>query len=173
VLQERWGGQFLNVAKAAQGSLVKFAKLSRQFRAFDDPVYKLTMLNAIMHTGSHVNEFADQPLPAIDYHLVRHAVRQGMVKPEASIATKLTEGILLEETEAQELRQACLDAYLRLSEETGLSGEVLDNKYWFNRNNCGDPPVCTNPETAEACPFLKSCEKHVQYGLPLEITRYY
>src|ERR1035437_5819615 len=59
-LQLSWNGQFLNVANAAHGSLTEFARLSKRFRAFDDPVYKLTMLNAIMHTGSGVNRFRAQ-----------------------------------------------------------------------------------------------------------------
>jgi hypothetical protein len=173
VLQAQWGGQFFNVVGAAHGSLTEFARLSSTMRAFDDPIFKLASLNSIMLSGSGVSAFRDQALPAIDYHLVRHALRQGMVKPSTEIAAKLIAGELLTESEGQALRDASLDAYLRLSERTGLSGEVLDNKYWFNRRNCGDPPVCTNPETAAQCPFLDACPRHVEFGLPLELTRYY
>jgi len=172
-LTQHYDGQFLNVAKESGNSLIDFARLSGQFRAFDDPVYKLTMLNAIMLSGSDVHPFADEPLPAIDYHLVRHAVRQGMVVPEPSLERKLKEGELLEAEEAQGLRQACLDAYLQLAKETGLSGEVLDNKYWHNRNICTDPPACIDPQAEKPCPFEAACEQHTSFGLPLEITRYY
>jgi hypothetical protein len=96
-----------------------------------------------------------------------------MVIPADEVANKLKAGELLDDEEAEGLRAATLDAYLQLSAQTGLSGEILDNKFWFNRNNCGDPPVCVNPETAAQCPFLDACERHVEYGLPLELTRYY
>ena len=172
-LQAKYDGQFMGVAQAARGSLVEFARLSEQFRAWDDPVFKLSSLNAIMLHDSGVSTFSDAALPAIDYHLVRHALRQGMVTPAPKIAAKLIAGELLSATEGQALRDASLDAYLRLSEQTGLSGAVLDNKYWFNRKNCGDPAVCENPETAAQCPFIDRCPRHVEYGLPLELTRYY
>jgi hypothetical protein len=172
-LREAYDGQFLNVAVAAGGSLIEFARLSGEFRAFDDPVFKLTMLNAIMLSGSEVSPFVDEPIPAIDYHLVRHAVRQGMVEPSEEVAAKMREGRLLEADEAEGLRQACLDAYLRLAEETGLSGEVLDNKFWHNRNICTDPPACIDPQAKAPCPFEPGCERRTGFGLPLELTRYY
>jgi hypothetical protein len=76
-LAESWDGRFYNVAEATDGSIVEFARLSADFRAFDDPILKLTMVNAIVHTGSGVYSFRDEPLPAIYYHLLRHALRQG------------------------------------------------------------------------------------------------
>lgn len=173
-LNDRWDGRFLNVARAADGSLTEFAALSAGFRAFDDPVVKLTMVNAIMHSGSQINPFVDEPLAAMDYHLVRHAVRQGIVEPDEPMAHKLREGQFLTTEEAQDLRQACLAAFLKLGEQSGLSGEVVDNLYWLNRNNCGDPPVCTDPATADRCPFESRCAKRTSFGLPLERdTRYY
>src|SRR5262249_20057558 len=66
-LQDSWGGLFYNVAQASQRSIVAFAQFSAEFRAFDDPIFKLTMVNAIVHSGSGVYEFRDEPLPAIDY----------------------------------------------------------------------------------------------------------
>jgi hypothetical protein len=153
--------------KRSGPSLETFMRLSEEFRAFDDPVRKLPSLNAIMLSGSGVHPFADEPLPAIDYHLVRHAVRQGMVTPSPHIASKMLNAELLTPEEGNELRLAVLDAFLQISQHTGLSGEVLDNKFWHNRNICGDPADCGR------CPFAASCEKHVSYGLPLELTRYY
>jgi hypothetical protein len=172
-LADSWGGLFYNVACASRGSIVEFARLSSTFRAFDDPLFKLTMVNAIVHSGSGVYLFRDEPLPAIDYHLLRHALRQGMVEPETFLEAKLREGRLLSEIEAYELRRVTLAVFLRLAEQTGLSGELLDNKYWLNRGNCSDNPVCLEPDTAELCPFLDACLRATAYRLPLELTRYY
>jgi hypothetical protein len=48
-LTEVWSGQFLNAARASGHSIVEFSRLSRTFRAWDDPVQKLTMVNAKLH----------------------------------------------------------------------------------------------------------------------------
>ena len=172
-LAESWDGFFYNVAAACDGSIVEFARLSAGFRAFDDPVFKLTMVNAIVHSGSGVYSFRDEPLPAIDYHLLRHALRQGMVVAEPALADKLQHGELLEPDEAYELRRITLQAFVSLAARTGLSGEVIDNKYWLNRVNCTDVPVCLDTATAPQCPFLEACEQLTAYRLPLELTRYY
>jgi Potential Queuosine, Q, salvage protein family len=173
-LQSSWAGSFYNLVKASQGSLVSFARLSSAIRAFDDPLYKLTMVNTIMHSGSGVYRFADKPMPAIDYHLLRHTLRQGVIVPIPKLAKQLRNGSLLEEHEAYELRRTALSALLEMSELTGIDGEVLDNKYWLNRSNCTDrDPVCLDPQTAAQCPFLAVCAQETGFGLPLELTRYY
>jgi len=172
-LLESWDGRFYNVASATGGSIVEFARLSAGFRAFDDPLYKLTMVNAIIHSGSGVYGFRDEPLPAIDYHLLRHALRQGMVEPDPRLAVKLREGQLLDAREALELRRVALCAYIDLADQSKLSGEVLDNMYWQNRVNCTDKPICIDPATAARCPFLKACVQRTEYQIPLELTRYY
>jgi hypothetical protein len=173
-LLAHWDGSFFNVVEASDGSLVEFAALSKSFRAFDDPLYKLTMLNAILHSGGGVYRFYDHPLPAIDYHLLRHALRQGILRPTAPLAEKLRRQKLLTAEEAQELRRLALVAFVELSERTRLSGELLDNKFWLNRTNCTDfDPVCLDERTASRCPFYGACIQAVEFGRPLEITRYY
>jgi hypothetical protein len=172
-LLESWDGLFYNLAAASDGSIVEFARLSAKFRAFDDPLFKLTMVNAIVHSGSGVYSFRDEPLPAIDYHLLRHALRQGIVRPESTLTNKLQARDLLHPREVFELRRITLQAFVRLAMESGLSGEVIDNMYWLNRVNCTDEPVCLEPATAHKCPFLDACIQATTYQLPLELTRYY
>ena len=173
-LLSRWDGSFFNVVDASGGSLVEFARLCGDFRAYDDPIYKLTMLTAILHSGSRVYVFNDQPLPAIDYHLLRHALRQGILRPVEPLARKLRHDELLSTEEAIELRRVALGAFVALSERTGLSGELLDNKFWLNRVKCTDTdPVCLDPATATECPFYGACIQAVDFGRPLELTRYY
>jgi Queuosine salvage protein len=163
-----WDGWFFNVVEATDGSLVEFASLCRLFRAFDDPLYKLTMVNAIVHSGSGTYEFRDEPLPAIDYHLLKQAIRQGMITPDRFLSAKLEEGALLDLSESIALRRAALLAFVDLASESGLSGEVLDNKYWLNRNVCADPvPAC------QECPFVLPCARQTTVQMPLELTRYY
>lgn len=173
ILLADWNGRFVELVRASRGSLVGFAHLSRRLRAFDDPVYKLTMVNAIMHAGSGVFAFRDEPLPAIDYHLLRQALRQGLLLPEALLRGKLTRCEPLTTPESQELRRVALAAFVDLSARSGVSGQILDNRYWANRVNCSDQPVCLNPATAARCPFLDACALAREFALPVEWTRYY
>jgi hypothetical protein len=169
-----WNGQFFNLVRASEGSLVTFSQSSRAFRAFDDPVQKLTMVNAILHSGSGVFPFRDQPLPAIDYHLLKHALRQGMINVTGELDRKLRAGEMLTFDEGQGLRVVALQAFVELADRLELSGEIIDNKYWLNRLNCAnEAPVCLDAETAHRCPFLAGCQQLTKYGLPLELTRYY
>jgi hypothetical protein len=173
-LSEWWAGQFFNMVCASEGSLVEFSRSSRAFRAFDDPVQKLTMVNAILHSGSGVFRFRDQPLPAIDYHLLKHALRQGMIRVTGDVDHKLRASDILAFGEGQGLRRVALEAFVELADRAEISGEIIDNKYWLNRVNCADRgPVCLDPETAHRCPFLDACGQSTGYGLPLEFTRYY
>ncbi|MHA1832838.1 MAG: queuosine salvage family protein, partial [Candidatus Baldrarchaeia archaeon] len=43
-LREYWGGEFYNLLKETKNSLYNFIQYSRQFRAFDDPLCKMTMV---------------------------------------------------------------------------------------------------------------------------------
>jgi hypothetical protein len=172
-LRNDWDGTFLNVALASNGSTVEFVRLSSRFRAFDDPLFKLTMVNAIMHSGSGTYSFRDHLLPAVDYHLLRHALRQGLVRPDGDMLSKLENSQQLAHEEASQLRRATLIALILVSDRAGVEGELLDNLYWTNRVNCKDTPVCVDSETAPRCPFLQGCERRTSFPLPLEITRYY
>jgi len=173
-LERDWEGQFYNLVKAASGSLVELVRLSSLFRAFDDPLFKLTMVNTILHLGSGILELDADPLPGIDYHLLKQLLRQGVIVPHRSIAEKLERSRLLSEQEGYELRRAALNAFVEISARTGLSGEILDNKWWWNRLKCGTiNPVCLNPQTAHECPFLDTCLQRTELGMPLEETRYY
>lgn len=127
-LLEGWDGLFYNLAAASEGSIVRFAQFSSSLRAFDDPLFKLTMVNAILHSGSGVYRFRDEPLPAIDYHLLRHALRQGLVVPRPEPADKLKTRELLESEEAFEVRRVTLRAFVQLAELSGQSGEVIEDR---------------------------------------------
>lgn len=173
-LRAHWNGSFYNLVESTEGSLVEFARLSRCIRAFDDPMWKLTMLTAILHSGSGTYQFEDDPLPAIDYHLLKQALRQGMVRPSEDLEGRIAASCLLRSEDALELRRLSLIAFVGVSERTGLSGEVLDNRYWLNRVHCIDPsPVCLDPATADRCPFRSACSQFTQFERPLELTRYY
>lgn len=171
-LGKSWDGEFRNVVNATAGSLAEFVRLSAGFRAFDDPVRKLTMVNAIMLCGSGLASFDADPLPAIDYHLVKQAARQGLISVHGPLARKLVDGAMIDRAESLTLRSATLDALVAVADRARISTAVLDNLYWMNRRVCSeDAPACRTGEAT--CPFAAVCAKRVEYGLPLELTRYY
>lgn len=170
----QWQDQFHNVVRAAGRSLVQFARFSSGFRAFDDPNFKLVMVNAILHSGSGIIAFDDDPLPGIDYHLLKQLLRHGVLRPRPELEQQIKAQKILDARDGHELRRVALNAFIRLSELTGISGEILDNRWWWNRLKCGDRnPVCLDPTTADQCPFFGACEQNVWLPSPLEMTRYY
>jgi hypothetical protein len=173
-LVDRWGGDFARLVDSASHSLVTFARSSAEFRAWDDPVCKLAMVNAIMISGSGLCDFREDPLPGIDYHLVKQLVRQGVVQPSPVIAQKLTLSRLLTRHEAYELRRVSMAALVQMEFLSRVKGPLLDNLYWFNRMNCRElDPVCLDATKAHLCPFVDACEQLVAFRQPFEITRYY
>lgn len=173
-LRTRWGGYFFNLVQSCSGSLLKFVDNSKQLRAYDDPYHKLTMVNAILHSGSGLVEFDADPLPGIDYQLLKQLLRTGILVPAPSLSEKICNQRLLSAEEASELRRVALHAFAMMSEKTEISGEILDNKWWWNRLKCLDlNPVCIDASTASQCPFYGPCAQYTQHSIPLEITRYY
>jgi hypothetical protein len=162
------------LVQSTNGSIIEFARRSKEFRAFDDPLFKLTMVNLILHLGSGIARFLDDPLPGIDYHLLKQLLRQGILRPRADLAAKLTSGQFLHREEGMDLRRMALCALVEISNRTGLSGELLDNRWWLNRVKCADDhPVCLDPATEAECPFNLVCARLTDLRFPLEETRYY
>jgi hypothetical protein len=173
-LYEYWDGEFYNVIRESKNSLYKFVQYSKQFRAFDDPLCKLTMVNTLFLKGRGIAGFEEPTFPGIDYHLMEENLRIGVLVPHKKIADKIRNMELLRKKEARELRNACLRVFLDITEETNVSGEILDNKWWFNSRACKDDhPVCQIPEKAKECIFLDICDRNIEYRIPLEHTRYY
>ena len=167
-LSDSWDGDFERVVAAADGSLEAFATMSATFRAFDDPVQKLTMVNAIMLAGSGLAYFDTEPLPGIDYHLMRQALRQGLVVPTPEVARMLRSGADLFESDSLELRLAIRDALVQVANQANISTAVLDNLYWMNKRVCSEAtPHCSG------CMFNDKCARETEYGSPVEQTRYY
>jgi hypothetical protein len=163
-----WSGQFDNVLSKAGGSLPQFMQLSRNFRAFDDPLGKLTLVNALMHRGSGLVSFQEPLLPAIDYQLLKQLLRQRVLIPDRRLDAKLRGSHYLDDNEAHQLRSAALEALLFAGSRTGLAGDLIDNLLWRNRTTCTDvEPNCQD------CKFNAFCSKDVDLRRPLQLTRHY
>lgn len=163
-----WGGEFSNVVAASHQSLPAYMQFSRRFRAFDDSVGKLALVNALMLRGSGLASFHQPLLPAIDYQLLKQLLRQGVIVPEVALSNKLRRLQYLNDNEALQLRSAALEALLLCCEASGLPGDVVDNRLWRNRTICIDvEPACVS------CIFNTFCVKDASFQRPLHLTRHY
>jgi len=174
-LYEYWSGEFYNLVKETKGSLYQFIQYSRQFRAFDDPLCKMTMVNAIMHQGRGLTKFDESIFPAVDDKLPNQQVRTGILVVDKKVGDKLKNRVYLSSDETRELRNASLDAFIYMMKKTGLSGDVIDNMFWFNRTKCRtERPVCEEGEEMEKCLFHEICKRETEYKFHLtKDTRYF
>ncbi|EIJ65746.1 hypothetical protein BD31_I0845 [Candidatus Nitrosopumilus salaria BD31] len=171
-LNDCWDGNMINLLHHCKNSLVEFTKSLKTFRAFDDPICKMIMVNAIMHQGRGLVTF-DQPIiPGIDYQILKQLLRLGVITTNSEIENKLEHYHLLDNSDALDIRKAGLSALFEIMEKTKLPGDYIDNMIWGNRTKCEENnPICLTDETA--CPFHKFCDKKTRLLIPLEDTRYY
>lgn len=163
-----WDGQFLNVVAEAHESVPHFVQLSKRFRAFDDPLAKLTFVNALMHQGSGLVQFDGPLLPAIDYQLLKQLLRQRVLIPDEQLGAKIRSNDYLNAHESLELRFAAMEALLIAGTTSGLPGDVVDNLIWQNREICSD----ANPQCG-LCPFRSFCAQDTDIPRPLHLTRWF
>jgi Potential Queuosine, Q, salvage protein family len=173
-LSEYWKGKTINILKKCNDSLYYFIQFFRQFRAFDDPLSKMIMVNALMHTQRGISNFKESIMPGMDYQILKQLLRQGVLIPNTQVANKISKYEILTKDEALDLRKGGLRSLLRIMDQTGIAGHIIDNLIWNNRNKCEDKtPVCMIPGREKECPFLNFCEKKTEMFIPLEKTRLY
>lgn len=167
-LTEFWGGEFYNIIKSCNRSIYNFIQYSRQFRAYDDPLCKMIMVNALIHKGRGLIKFDEPLFPGMDYQLLKEEIRIGMLLLDDEISQKIINKTLLTQQEARELRNAGLMAFFNIMNDTGIDGDVVDNIFWLNKDTCKNSnPLCSN------CIFREVCQQKIQFNIPLEKTRYY
>lgn len=167
-LREHWHGEFADVVDAADGSLSDFFALCAQFRAYDDPLRKLSSVNAIMLSGAGLAQFTDDVPAAMDYHIAKQLLRFGAVDVDRQTAKDLARQDLLPSGIGSVIRAACLDALKQACGRAHISGSIADNVLWRNRTVCAEPvPECSR------CPLNRRCARRVALQRPLELTRYY
>ncbi len=172
ILVKKYKGQFYNLLLLANDSINRFINLSRDFRAFDDSLCKLTMVNAIFLEGRDIVNFKGKIFPAIDYHLMTQSLRIGLIKVKNILKNKIENKILISNEESLALRTATLKCLIELADRVGITGDIIDNVFFLNgRDNCTYYLNCQYKYGL--CIFERICKKNIKYNMPLEITRYY
>jgi len=172
ILVEKYDGNFYNLIYSVNNSIKKFIKFSKEFRAFDDPLCKLTMVNAIFHQGRKIVNFKGEIFPAVDYQLITQVIRIGLIEIEKDLKQKIEKREFISKIESLALRKATLKCLQIISNKVGISGDIIDNIFFLNgRLNCTYNLICQ--KKSGVCKFEKICEKKLKFYMPLEKTRYY
>ena len=140
------GGGFINLLKA--------------FKAYQDPVEKKAYLLAKFLERRGVLEVVDsynKEVP-VDNHLVRIAVRTGIVEVDEATLEAIAAGIEFDEDSDVMLRMAVRVAYKEVARAGGLDPFILDDILWsFGRKCCTrDSPTCRSSCRVE-CSKMGGC----------------
>ena len=171
-LIKKYNGKFYNLILESKNSIENFINLSKEFRAFDDPLNKMTMVNAILHQGREIVDFNGNIFPGIDYHLVTQVLRIGLLVLDGTLEYKIENKNLLDKKESLAIRKATLKCLMSIANKLKISGDIIDNIFFFNgKQNCTHNLTCQ--DTNNLCIFENICKKKIKYFMPLENTRYY
>jgi len=107
--------------------------------------------------------------PIIDYHLMRLALRLGLVELEKIDQKKNKKREWVNVFIELEIRRAVYEAICELIEKSGRSMSFVDEKMWMGRKYC---PEMITPE-CDKCVFKSVCKKRVALFQPVFRTTSY
>lgn len=123
-------------------------ELLSRFRAYNDPVRKKSyfLLGLMRNSGTWKFQDPHNLGPPVDYHEVRGHLRLNtVIVDDPSLHQKLLEGASVTESEDVEIRQAVLEAIIRISHQNSLPDPMtLHYLFWYAfRQICKrDSPYC-------------------------------
>lgn len=132
----------------------------KAFKAFRDPVEKKAFLLAKFLERRGVLQILDQhnkEVP-VDNHLVRIALRVGLVRVDDESLEKIAGGVELSEEEDVMIRYAVRTAYKEVAVRGSIDPFLLDDVIWnFGRNCCSrERPTCRGSCSPE-CAAMAGC----------------
>lgn len=146
----------------------------RRVSGFDkDPLHKKSLLLA-MALANRPEEFLkindpENWKPIVDYHLMRTALRLGMVELSNNEKLINTDRIWVSELQENHIRTLVFHAVELLIKQSGKPMSFVDNKLWMARKYC---PEMKEPN-CEKCIFTDVCEKRTELFQPVFRTLYY
>ncbi len=140
----------------------------------EDPLRKKLMLLALalVNRPEHFLEVDDPSAfgPVIDYHLMRSALRTGLVEvDDPALRSRLAGRRALEPAEEDRIRRTVFQAIEQLHDVSGVSHAAIDWFFFQNRTRCPEmsPPDCP------ACPVQSICARHTGLFQPVFRTEAY
>ncbi len=141
--------------------------LLKVFKAYSDPVEKKAYLYAkfISRRGLFTYEDPYNAEVPVDNHLVRVALRLGIVKPSKQLLQKILKGEEFSWDEDVELRFAVRKAYKYIARITNIDPLILDDFLWlFGRHCC----TKTGPTCVDGCSGKCEALDYCSGGCPFE-----
>ncbi|MCC6905689.1 MAG: hypothetical protein IT326_07590 [Anaerolineae bacterium] len=120
----------------------------RDFRGFDDPLYKkvFVFLKSLDIRDIWKPADPENVMMPVDYHVIRMALRNGVVTVHDEVlAQKLREAAPATLEEEQLVREATLEACHQMVKFSGLTTYFIDDIYWLVGRSCchyNRPPRC-------------------------------
>jgi len=172
-----------NMLKGTKGpGLIDLLKV---FKAYSDPVEKKAYLYVkfISRRGLFTYEDPYNAEVPVDNHLVRVALRLGIVEPPQQLLWKIQERVEFSWDEDVELRFAVRDAYKYIARIINVDPLILDDFLWlFGRHCCTkSKPVCVKGCSGKCealgycssgCPFESECTYRGEHALHITEHNY-
>ncbi|MCE4621590.1 MAG: hypothetical protein F7B95_04045 [Desulfurococcales archaeon] len=166
-LLKLYDGSAYNIIVRSRGYLRRdaaegFIDLLKVFKAYQDPVEKKAFLLAkfLERRGILIIQDQENKEVPVDNHLVRIAVRLGIVDLDTQTLEKIALGEEFSWEEDVFLRIATRTAYKLLALSAGVDPFILDDFLWlFGRKCClREKPVC-RAKCYEACGAIGGCRE--------------
>ena len=169
ILEEHYEGDISILYEKAKGRLQGRGGILERlsaFRAYSDPVQKKSFLFIMFAAKSGVWDIVDLDAlkVAIDYHIMRIALRSGMIEVwDHDLAAKLRSRQEVSAETDNRIRAAVREACDLLIEHSGRSVFDVDNILWMMGRNCcfyDHDPICgDNPcFKTDKCSFIRGIE---------------
>lgn len=159
-----YGGDPFELVLEARGRLRDgargFLSAIKTFKAYQDPVEKKAFLLAKFLERRGVLEILDQhnkEVP-VDNHLVRIAVRVGLVEVDRETLERIAAGIEFSEEEDVMVRLAVRRAYKEAAAAGGIDPFVMDDLLWsFGRECCSRERQTCRHSCSAGCSRIGGC----------------
>lgn len=174
-LSESTPSELLLSWDGSRGVLADFLKRAGRVPGYrEDPLRKKLMLLAMVLANRPEAFLAvDDPDafdPVIDYHLMRSALRTGLVVvKDPGLREALAARQLVSEPEESAVRAKVFEAIEAMRIHSGVSHAAMDFFFFQNRTRC---PEMTEPDCG-SCPVQEVCMQRKELFQPVRRTTYY
>lgn len=165
-LSAQYDGDVMNLYRQADGYLHGergVLELMSEFKAYSDPIQKKSFLFLMFVSQAGIWKIKDPEnlKVAVDYHIMRIALRSGMTKVGGTLERVLKERKEVDAATDTEVRGAVQEACDLLVRHSGHSVFEVDNILWMMGRNCcfyDHEPICGRNDCfkEDRCTFIRS-----------------
>ncbi len=166
-------GALVELANERSASLKSFIEYTTFINGYDQDKFKKRNYLLAMVLANRPEHFlkvndSENWNPIVDYHLMRVALRLGLIQSEVNLSV-LEERSWCDHVVESEVRQATFGAMQQLIKESGKNMSFVDFVMWSARKYC---PEMTEPDCSR-CIFNDVCAKRTKLFQPVIRTTAY